>query len=100
MKYSSKTNSKLKTLQKLITKELKARIKSLGLVASGKLLDSTIVHIKFADDGLDIELESTDYYKYLDSDYNITNYVLEQNNVSKLMAEVFGLMIEDMLMED
>ena len=100
MKYSSKTNSKLNDLQKLITKELKARIKSLGLVDSGKLLDSIKVHIKLSDDGLDIDLESTDYYKYLDSDYNITNYVLEQNNVSKLMSEVFGLMIEDMFMED
>lgn len=100
MKYSSTTKSKLKTLQTLITKELKARIKSLDLIDTGKMLASTMAHIKFSNDGLDIELESTYYYKYLDSDYNITNYVLEQNNVSELMSEVFGLMIEDILFED
>lgn len=100
MKYSSTTKSKLNDLQALITKELKARIKSLGLVDSGKLLDSTIVHIKFTNDGLDIEVESTDYYKYLDSDYDITDYVLKQKNVSKLMDEVLELMIDDILFTD
>lgn len=100
MKYSNKTNTKLNDLQALITKELKARIKSLGLVDSGLLLNSTMVNIKFTNDGLDIELKSTDYYKYLDSDYDITDYVMKQNNVSDLMDEVFGLMMMDILLKD
>lgn len=100
MKYSNKTNTKLNDLQALITKELKARIKSLGLVDSGLLLNSTMVNIKFTNDGLDIELKSTDYYKYLDSDYDITDYVMKQNNVSDLMDDVFGLMMMDILLKD
>lgn len=100
MKYSSKTNRKLKELETLITRELKARIKSLDLIDTGLMYETTEAHLMFTQDGLDIVIVTTDYYKYLNSDFNIENYVMGLNSVSNLMDEVLGLMIEDILFED
>lgn len=100
MKYSSKTNRKLNELQTLITKELKARIKSLDLIDTGLMYDTTEARLRFTDDGLDIEIDTTHYYKYLNSDFNIANYVMELNSVTNLMDEVLSLMIDDILFED
>lgn len=100
MEYSRKTKNKLNELEKLITKELKDRIKSLDLIDTGLMYNTTEARVKFTDDGLDIEIETTDYYKYLNSDFNIENYVMGLNNVSVLMDEVFSLMIDDILFED
>lgn len=87
-------------LQQLITKRLKIRIKSLGLVGSGKMLSETEAKVIFTNDGIDIDVESTTYFKYLDGEYNIIDYVLNESDVDKAITDLYGQMIIDMLMGD
>lgn len=100
MNYSSKTKLLKNKLEEEITNGVKKRISQLDLIDTGKMINTFGVEISFEDDGLDIEFSTTKYFKYVDGNYNITNYVLESKKIKSLMDEVFGMMIDDMFMED
>lgn len=100
MNYSIETNSKKNNLELLITKGLRNRIKELDLIDTGTMLSTTVCYISYKDDGLDIKVQSTDYYMYMDSEFNITNYIIETQQVSNMLDDLFGDMIMDIIMED
>lgn len=85
---SGEVNKLRSQLVKLITDELKTRIKSLGLIDTGDMLDSTKAVVRIGSAGLDIEIESEDYYVYVDGEYNITDYVMELDSVTNLIGEL------------
>lgn len=100
MKYRSNTISKKAVLTRELSSALKDRIKQLDLIDTGEMLNSTSVVIDFTIDGLDIQVNSTDYYKYVDGKYNITDYVLDSRHITNLIEELYGEMIVDMFMMD
>jgi len=91
--------NKLKSdLANLITVELKNRITALGLVNSGAMLSATKAIVRVNASNLDIEVESEDYFPYLDGEYNITDYVMELDSVSSLLDELItSIAIDDVL---
>jgi len=83
------------TLKVAVENEYKKRIQSLGLVKTGTMLRSIKAVIKTQEE-LDISIESTDYFKKFDLEYNITDYVLKQPSVIKAIDDV----ISDMIFKD
>lgn len=80
-----------------VTREVKDRIRSLGLVSSGKMLNDVRVVLDMTPDGFSTTISSTDYFPILDQKYDITNYVLKNTKVVDSMAELFAdLMIEEL----
>lgn len=100
MKYSSRTRLFKAKLEDEITKGVKARIKDLDLIDTGKMLNTFNAQVNFEDDGLDMKFTTTDYFKYQDGNNNITDYVLDSAKIVDMMEELFGMMIEDKFMED
>lgn len=100
MKYSSRTRKLKADLEFELIKDIKARITQLDLIDTGKMLNTFDAKISFEDDGLDMKFSTTEYFKYVDGNYNITDYVLDSKKIRNLMDEVFAMMIDDMFMED
>lgn len=100
MKYSARTRKLKADLEFELITDIKARIAQLDLISTGKMINTFGVEINFDDDGLDIEFSTTEYFKYVDGNYNITDYVLDSKKIKDLMDEVFAMMIDDMFMED
>jgi hypothetical protein len=56
-----------------IERQIKKRIRQLGLVKTGKLLDS----ISVSYNGTSFLVTAEDYFEYLDKEHNISDYVFE-----------------------
>lgn len=100
MKYSNELKNDIQRLSKMITNELKNRIKQLDLIDTGRMFSITESDIKFTMDGLDIEITTTDYYKYLDGDYDLTDYVFNLPNISNLINSIYGDMVVEIIMNE
>lgn len=100
MAYSSRTRLFKAKLEDEITKGIKARIKDLDLIDTGKMLNTFDAQVNFEDDGLDMKFTTTAYFKYVNGNYNLTDYVLDSSKIRNMMDELFGMMMEDMMMED
>lgn len=100
MNYSNETLGYKKRLEDRLTNALKARITDLGLVNSGQMRDSTKAFVDFTDDGLSIRISSTDYFEFLDSDYDITDYCLDLPDISELLTDLYGEMVLDLFFND
>ena len=68
----------------------KRKILELDLVDTGALLRS----IKFSIKNNKVEMESMDYYKFLDEPYNITNSCIKSDEFGKLLERYFAEKIE------
>jgi hypothetical protein len=90
MNYNSKINKQKSTLEKLVTDRYKKRIKELGLIDTGETLKSLKCSIKFTPDGFSLVVDSTDYFKYIDSEYGISDYVIIQKDVDELIKDLFA----------
>ena len=75
-------------LEKMITDELKLRIKTLGLISSGNLYNSIKCVVILDKNNFEITIESPEYYTYLDEQYNITNFVLNIERVETLITDI------------
>lgn len=100
MKYSNELISKLKILSDLITKGLKDRINQLNLIDTGRMFSITESDIEFSDDGLIINITTTDYYKYLDGRYNLTDYVMDDPSISNMMTDIYGDMVIEIMFDE
>lgn len=100
MKYSNELISKLKVLSDLITKGLKDRINQLNLIDTGRMFSITGSDIEFSDDGLIINITTTDYYKYLDGRYNLTDYVMNDPSISNMMTDIYGDMVIEIIFDE
>lgn len=72
---------------------IKKRIKDLGLVKTGSLLNS--VKVIVSDETF--EVEANDYYEKLDEEYDISKYVLESREFQNYIAEVLEKEIDNEL---
>lgn len=100
MNYSNELISKLKILSDLITNGLKDRISQLDLIDTGRMFSITESDIEFSDDGLIINITTTDYYKYLDGRYNLTDYVMNNPSISNMMNDIYGDMIIEIMFDE
>jgi hypothetical protein len=100
MKYSNTVNKMRFDLQARFTKGLKQRIRDLDLIDTGATLRQTESRVIINDDGVDFDVDSTDYFKYLDGNYNIVDATLASREISDLMSELIGQIMLDELMED
>lgn len=100
MTYRSSTRLLKAQLEDAITKGVKDRIRQLDLIDTGKMLNSFDAQVNFEDDGLDMKFSTTDYFKYQDGYNNITDYVLDSPKIVNMMNELFGAMMEDIMMQD
>lgn len=100
MKYSNAVDKLRYKLQERFTKGLKDRIKYLDLIDTGKTLRVTEARVIIKGDGVDFDIDSTDYFKYLDGNYNIVDATLASREISDLMSELIGQIMMDELMED
>lgn len=85
-----------------LKKLLKQRIKDLGLVDTGQMYDSIMVTPYEDSDGeLGFTVKAEDYFKYLDGDYNIVDYVVNSkeftNYLKNALIEDINTDIEDFL---
>jgi hypothetical protein len=81
------------SLEILITNALKARVKQLGLVDTGKLVGSIKCTLQFTSAGFDVNVDGVDYFKYLDGDYNIVDFVLSSKFVSDAITNLYADMV-------
>jgi hypothetical protein len=73
-----------KPISKKIEELIKKRIKDLGLVKTGTLLDS----ISVSTNGVgSFEVTAEDYYTALDAKYNISNYALESDELTQFIED-------------
>jgi hypothetical protein len=70
---------------------IKERIKDLGLVKTGKLLNSIKVS---SDSEGNFSITAEDYYNYLDEEYNISRYVLEGSELISFIENYVSTQIE------
>lgn len=74
-------------IRELIRTKLKDRITELGLVDTGKMLDSIDVSIRETDDGFNIDIIAIDYFEFVDAKYNISEPILNSDEVTDLVVE-------------
>lgn len=86
----------IKELESLINNKLKQRIIDLDLVDTGLMRDSTLAKVSLTPDGVEVDIKSTDYFKYLDGDYHIS-IVLTEPVVGDLIGEIMFKRLEDEL---
>lgn len=72
-----------KPIENKIKVMIQDRIKELGLVKSGKLLNS--ISVSYSDSGFKISAE--DYFEYLDEKYNISEYVLYSDELTDFIED-------------
>lgn len=80
----------------LLTKELQNTIRDLGLVDSGKMLNVTKVIIEY-DKDLDINIDSTDYFNFVDEKYKITDIWLSKSITENIIKDMMIDIMEDSL---
>lgn len=80
-------------LERLTLDKIRQRIIDLDLVDTGKMLESMNVNIVLTSSGFDFEVSSVDYWKYVDGEHNILDWVIEQSDVSDLITELFSELI-------
>lgn len=100
MNYSGELNSKKNGLANLITNRIKQRITDLDLIDTGLMLDISTCVIEFIEDGLDIKIQSTDYYVYVDGNYDLTNYIIDQPDIDMMIKDIIGDMVIEYLFND
>lgn len=81
-------NRLISDLERLITRLLKDRIKSLDLIASGTMYNETSARVIVKDLNVSILVDSTDYFIYLDAEHDIVDYVLNLPPVINLIGEI------------
>lgn len=86
----------LKKYEVLLTKELQNTIRDLGLVDSGKMLNVTKVIIEY-DKDLDINIDSTDYFNFVDEKYKITDIWLSKSITENIIKDMMIDIMEDSL---
>jgi hypothetical protein len=94
MNYTGEINRKKLRLEKLITDNLRSRIEELNLIDTGEMLNSTQCIITFTSDGMDIDIQSTDYFMYNDDRYDILDYVFKNREIQDLIDEIYLDIIE------
>ena len=77
-----------KQLEKDVTKALKDRIINLDLIDTGLMLSKTHSKITIRGFDLDLNIKSTDYFKYLDGDYDIVDWVLNLPSIINQVSEI------------
>jgi hypothetical protein len=100
MKYNGTIIKKKNHLEKVITDSLKARIKELDLIDTGKMLNTTRCVIDLNDDGFNFDIQSTEYFIFNDNRYDLVDYVFRQKNISELTDDLAGDIVMFYLMED
>lgn len=86
----------LKKYEVLLTKELQNTIRDLGLVDSGKMLNVTKVIIEY-DKDLDINIDSTEYFNFVDEKYKITDIWLSKSITENIIKDMMIDIMEDSL---
>jgi hypothetical protein len=94
MNYTGEINRKKLRLEKLITDNLRSRIEELNLIDTGEMLNNTQCIITFTSDGMDIDIQSTDYFMYNDDRYDILDYVFKNREIQDLIDEIYLDIIE------
>lgn len=81
--------------QKEIEDRIKMRIKNLGLVSSGSLINSIKVKINLSNDGksFSVDIDAVDYFEFLDKKYNIIDYVLEIKEVNDIILDIIATFV-------
>jgi hypothetical protein len=100
MKYNTTINRKKVHLEKVITDTLKARIKELDLIDTGKMLNTTRCVIDFTEEGFNFDIQSTEYFIYNDNRYDLVDYVFRDKKITTLTEDLSGDIIMFYLMED
>lgn len=80
--------SKLKNLEKFLTKLLKDEIIKQKLIVTGKMLKETKAVIKTDKDGFTVEVHSTKYFKFVDGDNDIVDNAFKGKNFNKLLKQI------------
>lgn len=91
-------SNKLNRISDSITKLIQNEIQKKGLVDTGKMLNSISTTIKVKDSGLSIEISGVDYFKYLDSEENITEDAFKSAEYTAIindMEDMYGEALED-----
>lgn len=99
MKYSKETERVKLNLENQLTELVKKRIVDLGLVDSGVMLKESRVTLDYTTNGIDINFISTDYFKYVNDKYDIINYVIRDKNIDDQIADLFGRMVIDYMLD-
>lgn len=81
------------------TQEMKQIITDAGLVDTGELLNSFSVNITLSEYSFNIDIQSADYFKYLDSTNNLTETLIT-GNVMNEFTEVYSNYVADKLLKE
>ena len=90
---------RLGTATQVITSELKKQIKDSGAVSSGRMKNISAVKIIWNRNSTKIELEivSTDYYKFVDEEMNITKKLVKRPKVKDQFEKLGRDLVEYMI---
>lgn len=84
-------------LEDTITSKYKQIIQKNNLIDTGRLLREIKAKIIFLNDvEFKINIESPEYFKYLDEEYNISKEVFEDNDVDDYLSKL----IDEIIFED
>jgi len=80
---------------KTITKDLiRKRTVELGLIDTGLMYKSYTVDVVIKPDlDITIEINSTDYFKYVEANYGLIDWVIEQTSFSEAYTDLFAEVI-------
>lgn len=94
-------NNKIKLAESIINRELKQSITKKGYVKSGKMRKETSVNITLDGNGtgVDIVVNSTDYFPIINDEANITGDVFKSkvvvDAISNIYSAIIGAVIQD-----
>jgi len=94
---ANRVNDAKNALQVEMQREYKARIKQLGLIKSGRMLNDLTVVVTLNDDGFISHVKSTDYFPEVDELHGLTDYIINLPEIGNLMANLYGEIIIDIL---
>lgn len=93
--YSAELYKEKTQLEELITAEIKNRIIDLDLIDTGALYASIKTTITLTDNGYTTDVKGKDYFKYVDGNYGLIDYVLGLQKVSKAATNLYAGLIID-----
>ena len=82
-----------------LTKLYQDELRRLGLVDTGKLLNSIRWYVVTTPDGFILRMESLDYFEFLDEKYKITENIQRSSQYNQIIDEI-TIIITDGLISD
>jgi hypothetical protein len=82
-----------------LTKLYQDELRRLGLVNTGKLLNSIRWYVVTTPDGYILRMESLDYFEFLDAKYKITENIQRSSQYNQIIDEI-TIIITDGIISD